>query len=107
MNLKRNSVLIKYIINATNKFNHQLAKYMTQQTGQDQGVTLNFKVSHDFKWEYKQYAANHSIMMNWILQRSFEVYRGLIEQGLLDSEAESRLLRGRFRASVRSERGEP
>jgi hypothetical protein len=72
---------------------------MIKKTSDDESVTLNFRVHDDFRWRYKVYAAENGLMMNWVLQRSFEVYKGLVELGMLNREVERRLLRDRFKTS--------
>lgn len=76
---------------------------MIKSAHDDDNVTLNFRVTSEFRWAYKLYAAENSIMMNWTLQRSFEVYRGLVELGVLDRDAERKLMRSRFKASAPSD----
>ena len=73
-------------------------KQMIKKSSEDENVTLNFRVADDFRWSYKVYAAENSVMMNWVLQRSFEVYKGLVDLGMLNREAERRLLRDRYKA---------
>lgn len=70
----------------------------------EESVALNFRVDSDFRLAYKIYAAENSIMMNWMLQRSFEVYRGLVDLGVLDRDAERKLMRTRFKAPPQTER---
>lgn len=72
---------------------------MIKQNKDDENVTLNFRVSDGFRWNYKVYAAENSLMMNWVLQRSFEVYKGLVDLGVLNRDAERRLLRDRFKGT--------
>jgi hypothetical protein len=36
---------------------------------------LNFRVSADFRREFKTYAAAHDLKLNELLRRSFEAYR--------------------------------
>lgn len=76
---------------------------MVKSVRDDENVTLNFRVNSEFRWAYKLYAAENSIMMNWTLQRSFEVYRGLVELDVLDRDAERKLMRSRFKAPPQAE----
>lgn len=71
---------------------------MIKKTNDEENVTLNFRVTDEFRWMYKVYAAENSVMMNWVLQRSFEVYKNIVDLGMLNREAERRLLRDRFKA---------
>jgi len=42
---------------------------------EDVSQSLNFKVTDDFKREYKSYAASQGMKLNELLRRSYQVYR--------------------------------
>lgn len=51
------------------------AKAPSPPTAEETSQSLNFKVTDDFKREFKSYAASHGMKLNELLQRSYETYR--------------------------------
>ena len=47
----------------------------TLVTPEERSASLNFRVSPDFRREFKVYAAAHDLKLSELLQRSFETYR--------------------------------
>jgi hypothetical protein len=51
------------------------ARLVKEEEPEEMGAALNFRVSAEFRREFKTYAAAHDLKLNKLLALSFQTYR--------------------------------